>query len=103
MTNEVLSDSMKNVMEADHTYMQNDQTLNGWMFVNHITLQWYQHLYLELKKKNLIKKYSVNDYIQILTDLKKIKINDTWHFNEITSNTQKMIAKLGLSIPDYNT
>ncbi len=103
MTIEVLFDSMKNVMEADHTYMQDDQTLNGWMFVNHITLQWYQHLYLELKKKNLIKKYSVNDYIQILTDLKKIKINDTWYFNEITSNTQKMIVKLGLSIPDYNT
>lgn len=36
---EVLFDSTKNVLEADHTYMQNEQTLKGWMFVNHITLQ----------------------------------------------------------------
>ena len=46
MTIEVLFDGMKNVLEADHTYMQNEQTLNGWMFINHITLQWYQHLYI---------------------------------------------------------
>ncbi|HEY6915009.1 MAG TPA: transposase [Paludibacter sp.] len=103
MAIETLFDSMKNVLEADHTYMQDEQTLHGWMFVNHITLQWYQHLYIELKKKNLLSKYSVNDYIQLLTDLKKIKINDQWHFNEITSKTQKMIEKLDLAIPDYNT
>jgi uncharacterized membrane protein len=98
MSIEVLFDGMKNVLEADHTYMQNEQTLQGWMFVNHITLQWYQDLYIELKKKNLLKRYSVNDYVQILTDLKKIKINETWYLNEITDQTQKMIEKLGLSV-----
>jgi len=98
MTIEVLFDGMKNVLEADHTYMQNEQTLQGWMFINHITLQWYQHLYIELKKKNLLKRYSVNDYVQMLTDLKKIKINETWYFNEITNQSQKMIEKLGLSV-----
>lgn len=98
MSIEVLFDGMKNVLEADHTYMQNEQTLQGWMFVNHITLQWYQHLYIELKKKNLLKRYSVNDYVQMLTDLKKVKINDSWYLNEITGQTQKMIEKLGLSV-----
>lgn len=97
MTIEVLFDGMKNVLEADHTYMQNEQTLQGWMFINHINLQWYQHLYIELKKKNLLKRYSVNDYVQMLTDLKKIKINGTWHFAEITNQSQRMIEKLGLS------
>ena len=102
MTIEVLFDGMKNVMEADHTYMQDEQTLKGWMFVNHITLQWYQHLYIELKKKNLLKTYSVNDYIQMLTDLKKIKINENWYFSEITNQTQKMVEKLCLPIDGYN-
>ncbi|MBU0765388.1 MAG: transposase, partial [Bacteroidetes bacterium] len=64
---EVMFDGMKNVMEADHTYMQDEQTLQGWMFVNHIVLQWYQSLYIEFKQKSLLKKYSVNDYINILT------------------------------------
>jgi hypothetical protein len=29
MSIEVMFDSMKNVLEADHTYMQNEQTLQG--------------------------------------------------------------------------
>ena len=95
---EVMFDSMKNVMEADHTYMQNEQTLQGWMFINHITLQWYQQLYIELKEKSLLKKISVNDYIQTLTDVKKIKINNQWHFNEFTTQTEKLISKLGIKI-----
>jgi len=97
MTIEVLFDGMKNVLEADHTYMQNEQTLHGWMFINHITLQWYQQLYVELKTKGLLKQYSVNDYIQLLTDLKKIKINEEWQFNEITKSSSKMMEKLGLT------
>jgi hypothetical protein len=89
---------MKNVLDADHTYMQNEQVLQAWMFINHITLQWYQHLYCELKTKGLLKKYSVNDYIQLLTDVKKIRIDDAWHLNEVTRDTAKLLESLGLRI-----
>jgi hypothetical protein len=93
---EVLFDSMKNIMEADHTYMQNEQTLEGWMFVNHIVLQWYQSIYIKLKEKNLLKAISVNDVIQLLTDVKKIKIDNNWYLNEFTSHTQKLMSKLDM-------
>ena len=95
---ETLFDGMKNILEADHTYMQDEQTLNGWMFINHITLQWYQQLYIELKDKELIKKISVNDYIQLLADVKKIRINNKWHLNEFTKNTRDLIEKVGIKI-----
>jgi transposase len=98
MAIEVMFDGMKNVMDADHTYMQDEQTLQGWMFVNHIVLQWYQHLYIELKEKELLKKISVNDYIQLLTDVRKVKINDAWHLNEFTNQTKKLIDKLGIRL-----
>jgi len=98
MAIEIMFDGMKNILDADHTYMQNEQTLQGWMFVNHITLQWYQHLYIELKTKNLLRKISVNDYIQLLTDVKKILINDKWHLNEFTNDTKKLIEKLKIKI-----
>lgn len=98
---ETMFDGMKNVLDADHTYMQNEQTLQGWMFINHICLQWYQALYIELKEKNLIKKISVNDYIQQLTDIKKIKINDGWHLNEFTNATNKLLNSIGIDL--YNT
>jgi transposase len=55
MSIEVMFDGMKNVLDADHTYMQDQETLQGWMFVNHITLQWDQHLYIELKSKGMHK------------------------------------------------
>jgi len=89
---------MKNVLEADHTYMQDEQTLHGWMFINHITLQWYQHLYIELKNRGLLKKYSVNDLIQMLSDLKMIKINDSWHLNEITNYAKRLFEKFKIPI-----
>jgi len=103
MSIEIMFDGMKNILDADHTYMQDEQTLQGWMFVNHITLQWYQHLYVELKEKGLLKKISVNDYIYHLSDIKKIKINNSWHLNEFTSYTEKLITKIGVVIPKYNT
>lgn len=39
----------------------------------------------------------------MLTDPKKLKINDTWYFKEITNQSQKMIEKLGISNNWYNT
>lgn len=98
MAIEVMFDGMKNIMEADHTYMQDEQTLQGWMFVNHIVLQWYQHLYLALKEKGLLNSISVNDYIQLLTDIKKVRINNNWHINEFTNYTRKLIQKINLKI-----
>ncbi len=92
---ELLFDGMKNVLQADHTYMQNEVTLEGWMFVNHLCLQWYQHLSQVLKSKDLLKRISVNDYIQILTDIKKVSINGSWHLNEFTKETKKLLEVMG--------
>lgn len=64
------------------------------MFINHLFLQWYQELYIKLKEKELISKISVNDFIQLLTDIKKVKINDSWYLNEYTAPTGKLLTKL---------
>jgi len=45
----------------------------------------------------MLKQYAVNDYLQLLTDLKKIKINGEWHFNKIKKNASQMMAKLGVT------
>jgi len=95
---ETMFDGMKNILDADHTYMQNKETLEGWLFINHICLQWYQDLYIELKDKKLLKKLSVNDYIQLLTDVKKIKINDQWHLNDFTNATKKLMISVEVKI-----
>jgi transposase len=99
MAIELMFDSMKNVMQCDHTYMQDEETLQGWMFINHVTLQWYQQLYTELKNKDLLKKYSVNDLIQAFSDLKMIRINDRWYSNEVTNYSKRLFEKFGVHIP----
>lgn len=71
-------DGIKNVLHADRTYMQNEDALKGWMFVNHIALQWYYIIYALLKNHKQLKRYSVTDFIKHLYELKKIKINDQW-------------------------
>lgn len=42
---EGMIDTMKNVLNADKSYLQNEQTLEGWLFVNYIALHWYYSIY----------------------------------------------------------
>jgi len=40
----------------------------------------------------------VNDLIQMLSDLKMIKINDSWHLNEITNYAKRLFEKFEIPI-----
>ncbi len=95
---EQVIDTLKNVVEADRTYMQNEQVLEGWMFINYIALHRYFKVYHLLLKVELKHTYSPADILQILTEVRKVKINETWHTSEVTSNISDLIAMLGVHI-----
>jgi transposase len=95
---ELMFDGMKNVLDNDKTYMHNEEALQGWMFINHIALQWYYKMYVLLKESKEIKKHSINDLLIHLKEVRKVKINDNWILEPITSNTEKLFHKLGLHI-----
>lgn len=95
---EVMFDAMKNILDADRTYMQNDAAMEGWMFVNHIALQCYYLIYQKLIAHKLIKKYSVTDFLKFTHRIKKVKINGNWKLAEITKPVQSLIEKLNLNI-----
>ena len=38
---ETAFDAFKNTLQADRSYMQNDQSLEGWMFINYLALLAY--------------------------------------------------------------
>ena len=92
MAIEEVFDSMKNVLEADNTYMQNEDSLQGLMFVNHLALQFYQQIYLFLKDNNLNGKYAVKDFLMYLKQVRKVRINGAWHDTEITAAVAKILA-----------
>jgi transposase len=96
---EVLFDGVKNILGNDYTYMQNDEALEGWMFINHLALLIHHKIYSLLKEKKLICKYSIRDFIEYLSDIKKVKINDQWVMETIIAEQQKMLKDLGVSIP----
>ncbi len=95
---ETMFDALKNVLEADKTYMQNDKAMEGWMFVNHIALQCYYLIYQQLLEHKMLKKYSVTDFLKFTHRIKKVKINDSWQLAEITKPVNTILQKLNLHI-----
>jgi len=99
MSIEVLFDGVKNILGNDYTYMQNDEALEGWMFINHLALLIHHKIYALLKEKKLISKYSIRDFIEYLADVKKVKINDEWMIEPIITEQKKLLQQTGITIP----
>lgn len=74
-------DHFKNTTNASSSHMQRAESLNEWMFINHISMQVIYWLFQLLKriplnkKQMLIHHYSINDAIDHLMIIKKIKFN----------------------------
>ncbi len=95
---EQLFDSFKNLLDADRSYMRDNQGLEGWMFINYIALCWYYKLYSLLLDADLLAKFSVFDLLTMLSKISKIKIQNSWVLSEITSRSTKLFQKLGFHI-----
>jgi hypothetical protein len=91
---ETMIDTLKNIVDADQTYMQNQQALEGWMFVNMIAQKWYYGRLNLLKKHELNKKYSTADFLLFLAEIKKVKTNGIWQNAETTRKNRELMQKL---------
>jgi len=95
---EQMIDTLKNVLEADKTYMQNEQTLEGWSFINYLALHWYYKILNLLKEKEVNNKFSPHDFLIKLKEVRKVKINDKWYLAETTKKTLDLLTNLGINI-----
>lgn len=103
---EQLFDHLKNTLDASVSHMQNEEALQGWMFVNHIAMQVLCQLWDKLKKaplnktQMLNKKFSVADAIRHLAGIQKIMINSPQehYLTECNVSTKTLLKKLGISI-----
>ena len=93
---ELMIDSLKNVLDADRPYMQNEQALEGWMFVNLLALKWHYALLKLLKEQKLNSQYSPADLLLYLASVRKVKINGEWHMAETTKKTKALLEKLDI-------
>lgn len=102
---EQLFDQLKNTLDADCSHMQRQESLNGWMFINHLSLLVIYKLYAILKNTPLNKtqklnhKYSIRDAIEHLKAIKKIQFNpNEYVINELNKTTKTLISKMKISI-----
>ncbi len=72
---ETAFDAFKNTLEADRSYMHNDQSFEGWMFINYLALLTYWRMLKVLMEKELLAKFSINDLIIHLSYIRKVRIN----------------------------
>jgi len=91
-------DFLKNLLEQDKSYMQNEKSLETWAFINHISLILNYKIYNLLRRKELLAKFSVADFISHLKYIFKVKINNTWCLSEATKKTRDFLKKLDLHI-----
>jgi hypothetical protein len=52
-----------------------------------------------LKENKMLKKYSVTDFVKLLIEVKKVRINDVWYKEPIIKRIQTLLDKLKISIP----
>jgi len=89
-------DTLKIVLKADAPYMSDDDKFQGWMFVNHIAIQWSYEILKTIKKHKLSTSISLEDAIRRLSEIKKVRLGDSWYLAEQTKAELK-IAELLLT------
>ena len=95
---ELTFDFLKNLLEQDQTYLQDQYAVETWAFINHISLMLVYEIYRRLKAADLLSKFSVRDFIIHLKYIPKIKINSSWVTGEISGKTQKLLDALQIHI-----
>ena len=91
-------DFLKNLLEQDHTYLQSQQSVESWAFINHISMMLVYRLFNLIKSAGLTASVSVQDLISHLKYIQRIKINNSWVTGEISGKTQKLLDKLNVHI-----
>jgi transposase len=91
-------DFLKNQLEQDKSYMQNEKSLEAWAFINHLALMLNYKVYNLLRSNNLLSQYSVSDLISHLKYIFKVKVDSEWLTSEISAKTTKLLLTLNLHI-----
>lgn len=88
----------KNILKADKTYIRDDKSMEGWMFINFISLLFYYKTYRMLTEKKMLAKYSPKDVLMHLSRIYKLKINNKWVTSEIPKKSRDVIEAIGMPI-----
>jgi transposase len=98
-------DHLKNTLDASSSNMQREESLNGWMFINHLSMQFIYQIHEKLRTTPLNKtqmlnhKYSLQDTLEHLKSIKKIQFSlSEYTLGEQNKLTKTLLEKLKIHI-----
>ena len=80
--------------------MRSRESLQGYLFIMFIALHLYSQVLEHLKRKDLLKRYSVLDVLTYLSKINVVEMNGKDCFGEITKQTRKVIDLLQVPITE---
>lgn len=91
-------DVLKTDLEALTSYMQDNDRLEGWMFINFIALHLFYALRKRIVEKGLSPKMSTREAIRILCRQRIVKLDDKWVEAEASKKDRAQLEALGIPI-----
>lgn len=93
-------EAFKKTLEADVTWMRSRESLQGYLFIQFIALHLYSQVLDHLKRKDLLKRYSVQDILTYLSKVCIVEVNGEDRLGEVSRQTQKVIDLLDIPITE---
>lgn len=94
-------DAFKNIIEADHSYMQDGKSLEAWTFICLLALQWYYDLSDRLKRAGLSNKFAPMDMVRSLSRVRTVRVENKWIPAEIMKKDRPLVQAAAIHItPD---
>lgn len=91
-------DVLKTDLDALTSYMQDNDRLEGWMFVNFIALHIFYMLRRHIVENKLTDKLSTREAIRILCRQRIVRLDDRWKLAEASSKDRAQLEALGIPI-----
>ncbi len=91
-------DVLKTDLDALTSYMQDNDRLEGWMFINFIALHIFYIIRRRLVDSKLSEKMSTREAIRVLCRQRIVRLNDEWRNAEASSKDKTQLEALGVPI-----
>ena len=91
-------DVFKNTLDADHCCMQDEKSLEAWMFINLMALQWYYDLSHRLHLSKMQFKYASMDIVRALSRCRVVKVDSNRQVAEVMKKDRQLLEATGLHI-----
>ncbi len=91
-------DVLKTDLDALTSYMQDNDRMEGWMFINFIALHIFYQLRKQIVDNGLTSKMSTREAIRILCRQRVVRLDNEWRKAEASAKDRRLLETLGVPV-----